>query len=240
MALPTAYQKIKSQAKVKPPTKAVSSPSQKLSSPSFFSKEGQSQALKRVVNVLNPLANNPVYLGNTSIDVGAPVRTVVRAGEAALAVPAGIALTKFATGQTLRAPVVAAGTAAATGGNWLMNFISGGAGFILGKSLSEGKAAPQVQSSTQTTTTTTDARQTTKTIIYSPSSQDTRYNIYDSPGSYIEGSPTLRPSTSASVSPSQDIPYYISPSTAQSESQEGTPWLTLALVGVGAFLLARR
>lgn len=37
-----------------------------------------------VINILNPFATNPVYLGNTNIDVGAPVRTVVRLGEAAL------------------------------------------------------------------------------------------------------------------------------------------------------------
>lgn len=212
-----------------------------VSSPGFFSAAGQKTALKRVADVLNPFSNQPIRLAGTNLDVGAYVRTLTRTGEAALALPLASKLLK--TSYTAPTAAVAAkpGMFSRLGGLFTAAGIGAGAAFLLSDKNKQ-TAAPQTQTPTQNSTQYTEANQDTYAPVDARTYQRTKNIIRDSPGSSISSSQAAEPRVV--VSPGQDVIPSLSPTQAleqgQTQSNNTQPWLLIAAIAAGAYLLGGR
>jgi len=209
--------------------------------PSFFSKDGQKQAVGRLTNVLNPFANEPIRLAGTNIDVGGYVRSVVRIGEGALAFPAVASLLSRVGGKT----AASAAIPRVAGSSKFMSLLTAGgigaaAGFLL--STPKGQtAAPQTQTPTQNSTQYTEANQYTYAPVDARTYQKTTNYIRDSPGASVSSSQAAEPRVV--VAPGQDVTPSLAPyqGLEQGQTQTGeTPWIWIAAIGAVAFILGGR
>lgn len=226
-------------------TNSTSSSSSKISSssnkPAFFSKEGQKEALGRVANVLNPFANNPIYFGNTQMDVGAPVRSAVRISEAALLAPKIAAI--FGAGSTLATTAAnSAQVATISASNYAIPALAGGVGLLAGGLLFGQKGAANApQSLNQTPQQATTGTQETKPQLfdYSQNQQYADYSIKDSPNASIYGGQTQDKTQSAT--PFQSFtPQQTTSGNQSQEATTGTNWALIAAIAAGAYILGGR
>ena len=207
--------------------------------------------MARVANILNPVSNDAVRLAGGAADVGAPVRTVVRAGEAALVIAGAGAVA--AGSAAARAGVVAA--AKTTAGKFgLPALIALGAAGVAGVMTAFGgkptsqqapQTATQTQQPTQTTSSVQKNVQRTTSYDYSQRYQSTTNTIYNSPGASIAANPNQAATFSPGFSPTQaTVPYQYDYGAigqqAQQSATSGMDWGMIALIGIGIFALSKK
>lgn len=238
----------------KAPTTLIKSSTKKASTggssrgqtPPFLSKEGQAQALKRVADVATfSYSGETLGIGTSDKPAGSLVSGALKAVTGASiigSVAYGVAsLPAISGATTATATGVSSSIPAST--SMLKPLLFGAGGFALGNLFSSGQPAPMTQGTTaqQNTNTyqTTDSRQFIDSRQFSEVNQ--KFFIKDSPGASLYGTavPTQTVSPVQAVSPIQDVAPVqdVAPSQAQNT---GIDWLTLALIGAGAYLLLRK
>jgi len=216
-------------------------PARAPTNPGFFTLAGQKQAFWRVGNVLNPFANNPIPLGNSNLDVGAPVRTIVRVAETALVAPGAIKAVGF-LGTTTKAGIA---TASSLKPDLLVPAIAGIGGFALGGLLFQKPGATTApQSATVTPTQPTQATQTVtpsvSSVDNSINTQNQIYTIKGSPGASIYGSQSQdKPITQTTIPNITQQPTQDTGLNQSQEANSSTDWATIALIGAGLYFLTK-
>jgi len=198
---------------------------------------GKRDNLGAALDVLNPFSSGKVYLGNSNIDVGAPVRTIVRTGEAALALSGiGALASKI---PALAKTATAATAAVKPTGNILKDLIFGGVGFVAGM-LTGGKSpVSQVQQPNQTTNTTTNTTSIQKSKSINTSYQDVYNVISQSPGSSLSSTASQIPTITSEQLARQEPRVEVTPYISESQGVTQDNFLIPALIVAGIILLKK-
>lgn len=213
--------------------------------PSFFSKEGQKQAFSRVAGVFAaPFTGDKVIFTPTGTDVSAvvkPLTVISAAGSLAY----GGALIYGATGAATATGAAATTSSSLFGAKTALT--AAGLGVVTGGLLFGGKTAQTAapQTLTQTPNQITNPAQTTISTQTDNSTKVTNQNQYyvikGSPNASIYGSQTAaQTGQTQTTTPTQTTTAGQDTSGGQSQQQSaGTDIFTLALIGVGAYLLLK-
>jgi hypothetical protein len=234
----------------------------------FFSVEGQKERLTNAANYINaafnPFAKDKITEADVNIKNTNLRKTVafvaahpyaIAGATAALSVAPSLlsagagSLRAGAAAKTLGAAALKTAPAGISKGLVAAGVIAGGA-LLLGSAGSGSlRAAPQDQQLTQNPQITTNPQQTptqdTKQSGYSQPTQDTYYQISDSPGASIQGSPYQETpyyqDQAASQEAIQSTPSSITADqgASQVQSSSGTNWGLIALIAAGAYFLSR-
>lgn len=205
--------------------------------------------ISRVANVLNPFANNPIYLGNpstgninTNLDVGGYTRTIVRASEAALLAPKIAAL--FGGGSALATTAATAATStAAQASKYAIPALAAGSGLLAGGLLfGRNGTATAPQELNQTPQQNTNPTQTTNSNLfdYSQNQQYQTSSIANSPGASLYGSQQqTRPTTQTTTPQQTTSPFQDTSGNQSQEATTGENWGLIAAIAAGAYILTR-
>jgi hypothetical protein len=216
---------------------------------SFFSVAGQKERLTNVANWVkysftgSPRTDyklNPDYQPNIVEQIASHPYLTAGVGATAWSVGtalAGYGSTTAAVGSSTTATAIGTATATKSTSIGIGKSLSLAAAGFFGGSLLTGKsgltAAPQDQNLSQQPSVINDSRQEN----IQTTTQNTYYNIINSPNANLQGSPVQTPN----FTPVQYIPTYQETGMTATQGQEssGTNWGMIAAIGLGAAFLMR-